>query len=172
MKPTYEQLEAEVHALRAEVSELKAYILRLEEIIKQNSKNSSKPPSSDQKANLPPKIPKKRGPPFGHPFYQRTLFSPEQVKERVVVKDLFCKECGSTTQVIEDAPLIHQQVEIPPSSFYVCQIERYYSYCPVCHKKRAASFPEHENLTGFGTRLTSFVALCTGQYRLGCNQKC
>jgi transposase len=60
MKPTYEELEAENAALKQEVLELKALVAQLlnriadlEAQLKTNSKNSSKPPSSDQKANLP-----------------------------------------------------------------------------------------------------------------------
>lgn len=60
MRLTYEQLFEENKWLRAENRALKAMIKKLEERIahleaqlNQNSKNSSKPPSSDRKANLP-----------------------------------------------------------------------------------------------------------------------
>lgn len=170
MKPSYEELETEVIKLRSEIVELRSHILRLEEFFKKNSQNSSKPPSSDQKANSPLKDPKKRGPLFGHTAHQRALFPEDLVKERIVVKEQLCKQCGGAVKVLEDPPLIHQQVEIPQSNFYVRQMERHYFYCPCCKKKGAASFPPNENKTGFGPRLTSFLALCTGQYRLSKDQ--
>ena len=49
MNTPYEELLAEIRALRKENAELKEKILQLEERLKLNSKNSSKPPSTDQK---------------------------------------------------------------------------------------------------------------------------
>lgn len=56
MKPSYEQLEQELQAARDEIAQLKALlksaldrIAELEAQINRNSKNSSKPPSTDQK---------------------------------------------------------------------------------------------------------------------------
>ena len=84
MNPTYEALQAENIALKAEnialkkevvdlkkeVADLKTLVEKLlnriadlESQLKTNSKNSSKPPSSDQKANLPP-TPRREKRPF------------------------------------------------------------------------------------------------------------
>ena len=75
MKPTYEELKAKNAALEAEnallkrevaelrtlIEQLLARIADLESQLNKNSKNSSKPPSSDQKPNtLPAKEKKKR----------------------------------------------------------------------------------------------------------------
>ena len=46
MKPTYKELEAIIEKLLIRIVDLEAQL-------KKNSKNSSKPPSSDQKSNLP-----------------------------------------------------------------------------------------------------------------------
>lgn len=53
MKPTYEDLEAEVRHLRELLKQTLERIAQLEEQLKRKSKNSSKPPSTDQKSNTP-----------------------------------------------------------------------------------------------------------------------
>jgi len=51
MKPTYEELEAEVRNLKGLLKKALERIAELEAQVKRNSKNSSKPPSTDQKSN-------------------------------------------------------------------------------------------------------------------------
>ena len=51
MKPTYEQLEIELAETRAHLKLALNEIATLKEKLNQNSRNSSKPPSTDQKAN-------------------------------------------------------------------------------------------------------------------------
>ena len=74
MKPTYEELEVELAQTKTELAEVKAElrkandllrialakITELEEKINLNSRNSSKPPSTDRKRNTPDKDKKKR----------------------------------------------------------------------------------------------------------------
>ena len=52
MRPTYDQLLEENILLKAIIKKLEERIAHLEAQLNQNSKNSSKPPSSDKKANL------------------------------------------------------------------------------------------------------------------------
>jgi len=51
MKPTYEELEAELARTQELLKKALDRIATLEDQINKNSKNSSKPPSSDQKSN-------------------------------------------------------------------------------------------------------------------------
>ena len=67
MNPSYEQLKAELTETKRKLSETTellqlalAEIANLKEKLKLNSKNSSKPPSTDQKSNTPFKDRKKR----------------------------------------------------------------------------------------------------------------
>ncbi|NGX48330.1 MAG: hypothetical protein K1000chlam3_01721, partial [Chlamydiae bacterium] len=60
MKPSYEQLEAKLEAAEAKLTKMEGLlqqalekIIKLEEQLNKNSKNSSKPPSTDQKSNTP-----------------------------------------------------------------------------------------------------------------------
>ena len=66
MKPTYDDLCRIVFEQEQTIKRLEKKIAHLEELLKLNSKNSSKPPSSDQKgSNDTPK--KKGGAKPGHP---------------------------------------------------------------------------------------------------------
>ncbi len=82
MKPTYEELLEENTKLRALVRKLMDRVAHLESQLKQNSKNSSKPPSSDRKSNLTPKK-KREGRPF-HPGASRQLLPESAVTSREV----------------------------------------------------------------------------------------
>lgn len=65
IEQTYQELKVENAELKALVKQLLERIANLESKLNNNSKNSSKAPSSDQKSNLP-RIPRKETRPF-HP---------------------------------------------------------------------------------------------------------
>lgn len=54
MQSSYEDLITEIRLLREENAKLRERISQLEEQLKLNSKNSSKPPSSDKKGSSEP----------------------------------------------------------------------------------------------------------------------
>src|ERR1700722_650456 len=120
LKPTYEELFALVQHQSKMIFEqgqtikrLEKKIVELEEKLKLNSKNSSKPPSTDQKGkNDVPK--KKGGAKLGHPGHFRPLFSTDQVDAFVTLRAENCPSCGEAVQPSGDPPPIHQQVEIAP----------------------------------------------------------
>ena len=71
--PEFELLRQRVANLEAENERLKQQLTG-----STNSRNSSQPPSRDQKPNLPPgKAKKKHGPPFGHQKFSRPLTCPK-----------------------------------------------------------------------------------------------
>ena len=121
MNASYEELLTEIRLLHSEVASLKTENARLreenarlEERHKLNSKNSSKPPSTDQKGtNNTPK--KKGGARPGHPGRFRPLFSAGQVDAFVNLKAKNCPTCGEAVRPSGEPPSIHQQVEIAPT---------------------------------------------------------
>ena len=80
MKPTYEQLEAENKRYQDLLTEALQKIKELEEKLNKNSKNSSKAPSTDQKANTEEISPKKRASRAGK---SRELYPEERVDNHV-----------------------------------------------------------------------------------------
>ena len=65
MKPTYEELEARLITLERLLKQALDRVAELEERLNLSSKNSSKPPSTDQKGSK--KSRKKNGAKVGHP---------------------------------------------------------------------------------------------------------
>lgn len=172
MNASYEELLTEIRILRHEVALLKVENIKLreenaklQEQLKLNSKNSSKPPSTDQAgSNDVPK--KKGGAKPGHPGHFRPLFSEAQVDKFVHLRAENCPSCGNTVQPSGDAPSIHQQVEIAPKPYVVTQYNRETFYCPCCRKYGAASLPTSVGPSAFGTRLSAFMGYLAGACRL------
>jgi transposase len=172
LKPTYDELFALVRHQSKMIFEqgqtikrLEKKITELEEKLKLNSKNSSKPPSTDQKGKND--VPKKKGGARpGHPGHFRPLFSADQVDAFINLRAENCPSCGETVQPSGDPPSIHQQVEIAPKPYVVTQYNRENFYCPCCRKYGAAPLPSHVGPSAFGTRLSAFMGFLTGTCRL------
>lgn len=151
------QLESENAELRAQ--------------LRQNSRNSSKPPSSD-----PPETPGKKLEPTGrkpggqpgHKGTKRELVAPEKVDQFVFVSaPETCGGCaGSLVREEGRIGRSHQVVELPRVVPHVTQYDLGTGYCACCNAWTTAALPEGVPQGMFGPRLTAFVALCTGKYRL------
>ena len=99
MRPSYEELFETVRLLSEanfklleENKRLQKRVEELEERFNLNSKNSSKPPSTDKKKN---KQAPKGGAKKGHTGHFRKLFSEEKVTNRVISPLTICPHCGS-----------------------------------------------------------------------------
>lgn len=172
LNPTYDELFALVqHQSRMifeqgqTIKRLEKKITELEEKLKLNSKNSSKPPSTDQQGKND--IPKKKGGAKpGHVGHFRPLFSTGQVDAFVNLRAEHCPSCGTTVQPADEPPSIHQQVEIASRPYIVTQYNRESFYCPCCRKYGVAPLPSSVGPSAFGTRLTAFMGFLTGTCRL------
>lgn len=169
MKPTYDDLleliallREENRQLREEVRRLQKKVESLEERLKLNSKNSSLPPSKDQKAN---KQQPKGGAKPGHQGKSRPLFPEHQISKTVTSSLDCCPHCGSH-HLRYEGPVVSQQVDLPPIQPQVTQIEQQRACCLNCHRHAIAPFPPGYAQTAFGPRLTAFVGMCSAGYRL------
>jgi len=158
-----ESYERRIAALEAEVAELK-------EQLQQNSQNSSRPPSTDgpQVKRTPPRAPsgRKQGAQPGHARYERTLVPLAQVKEVIPCKPTHCRRCGSAVQGQDAQPLRHQVLELPPFAAEVTEYQLHRLVCAQCGSTTCGALPPEVPRSGYGPRLVSVVALCTGAYRL------
>jgi transposase len=108
-----------VLALVAHVQALETELTTLRERVNRNSRNSSKPPSSDG-PDVPPKPrqrakgKRKRGAQPGHKGTTRKLVPIEEVKESYDVKPEVCRKCGHLLAGEDPEPYRHQVTEIPP----------------------------------------------------------
>lgn len=169
MKPTYDELLTIVEEqlktiarLEKKIEELEERNSKLEERLNLNSKNSSKPPSSDQKRNKRPSL---GGAKPGHPGHHRSLFPESRIDQKIVSPCEACQSCGSTDlEVLK--PWIFQQVELPEIHPIITQIECVKVRCKACKKRSMAPIPEGYEGTGFGPRLSSMIGLLSSAFRL------
>lgn len=147
-------LETENAGLKKENADFKARLNR-------NSKNSSKPPSSDPKGNSPDQGEKPpRAPRMGK---SRTPFPDERIDKHVHCTRDKCPHCGSAAIQLNNKPSEKlQQAELPDVRAIVTQYELLKYDCESCGKGSIASLPNGVPDSAFGLRLMSLVALLTG----------
>ncbi|MCP5508121.1 MAG: IS66 family transposase [Chlamydiales bacterium] len=169
MKPTYDDLFEMVQLLSRANFELQQTNKRLqkrvdelEERLNLNSKNSSKPPSSDQKKN---KQSPKGGAKKGHRGHYRKLYSEDEISQRVYSSLKKCEYCGSKDLEYKN-PQIFQQAELPDIKPIVTQIELQKATCCGCRKNLIAPFPKDYDRSCFGSKLISFIGACSSVYRM------
>jgi len=171
MKPTYEQLETKLAATEARHEKTERLlklalerIAKLEEQLNKNSKNSSKPPSTDEKPNTSDKRRKNR---ISRKGSSRTPFSSERVDHRVCCKRKCCPHCSSgKLQELSEVPFSWQQVELPEIQAIVTQFDCLRYKCKECNRRSMGSLPENIPFSAFGPKLMAFVACLTGRFHL------
>jgi transposase len=154
----------ENRALQQRIADLEAKLAAATK----NSRNSSKPPSSDI-VNPPKPPPKnkdqknKRGGQPGHSRHERTPFAPEQVDQTWDYYDTGCPCCGGSLKLIDLEPKVLQQVELETLPIRVEEHRRLAQQCTACQKVHYAAFPEHLVKAGLvGPRLTALVGFLKG----------
>jgi transposase len=169
MKPSYDELFTLVQLLskanfdlQQDNKRLLKRVEELEERLNLNSKNSSKPPSSDQKRN---KRPSKGGAKPGHPGHHRSLLPESEIDRKIISPCEICQNCGSADLKVLK-PWIFQQIELPEIKPIVTQIECVKVLCKTCKKRSTAPIPNGDETTGFGPRLSSMIGLLTSAFRL------
>lgn len=161
MKPTYEELETRIAEQDKLIKQLLERIANLEDQLNKNSKNSSKPPSSDQKASSPSNT-KKECRPF-HLGASCQLLPESFVTSRESRKVEQCPHCRSEMMVTDEI-VSWQQVELPEIKPLVHQIDLHTCRCPTCQLEVTPQLQEEEKLL-LGPRLEALVNVCLGQFR-------
>jgi transposase len=141
----------------------------LQEQLRQTSRNSSRPPSSDPPLPQRPHRPRgqrRRGGQPGHPGSTRTLIPVEEVDEVVVIKPAQCTHCQAPLSGDDPQPWRHQVIELPPIKPVVTEYQWHQLACPACGETTRAPWPAGVPSRTYGARVQATVALCTGAYRL------
>lgn len=162
-------LEARVTALETMVQALQEQNRALQEQLKQNSRNSSRPPSSDPPQSQRPKRPRsgrRRGGQPGHRGQTRTLIPVEAVNRVVPIKPEQCAGCHAPLSGEDATPFRHQVIEIPPIEPTVTEYQWHQLVCPDCGKTTRAPWPKGVPSGTYGPRVHATVALFSGSYRL------
>jgi len=139
-----------------------------------NSRNSSKPPSSDIVNPSPQAKPdpkggqqgqskRKKGGQPGHPRHQRTPFRPEEINHSWTYYYTGCPCCGGALVETDEPEKILQQVEIEEVPIRVEEHRRPTQQCVDCQKYHCAPWPEDLRKAGLvGPRLTALVGYLKG----------
>jgi len=146
----------------------------LENRLKLNSTNSSKPPSSDpigmkRKPPAPPSG-KKRGDQPGHRKVRRGLVPPEKVRETFDCKPDACRRCGHGLSGDDPEPVIHQVAELPKIEPIVDEYRLHRLTCPACRATTCGALPAGVPTGCFGPYLRAVLAMFAGAYRLSKRQ--
>lgn len=117
----------------------------LEEKVNLNSRNSSKPPSSDGPGTPPrprPKSGKRAGGQPGHKGTHREMLAQDQVDHQVhCPPPLQCEECGQRVEVDADKAIRHQVFELPRIEPVVTEYVRVRGICCGCGRKLTVPCP-------------------------------
>jgi transposase len=139
---------------------------------KQNSTNSSKPPSSDGLAGEPrqrgrgKKSRRKVGGQPGHRGAHRPLVPAERVGEVRPVLPEQCGHCGhllpAQVEQVQTTGAVqrHQVTELPPIQARIIEYQCHRVVCPECGESTRAAVPE-EAAGQFGPQLTALIAYLT-----------
>jgi transposase len=166
-----EALEARVAALEGSVQRLEAAVQHLTEHVQQNSRNSSRPPSSDppqasgKRSRQEPSGRRPGGQP-GHEGHTRALVPVDEVDVVVPIKPAQCHHCQHPLPGEDPHPQRQQVTEIPPVKPIVTAYQLHRLVCPACGEATRAELPLGVPPGGFGPRLQATMALCTGAYHL------
>lgn len=187
MKPTYAELELELHQTKSELQQTKLdlaktqallktaieeihklgnEVAKLKEQINKNSKNSSKPPSTDQKQNTDSdKTKKKRR--EGRQGKARPDYLPEEIDHHIQCTQENCPHCGSSViQLKDQPPEVLQQAELPEVKAIVTEYQLLKYNCFSCGRNSVATLPPGIPDSAFGPRLMGLLATLTGVFHL------
>jgi transposase len=164
-------LEARVLVLEAMVERLQATIQQLVERLQQNSRTSSRPPSSDppQATGKRPRREPSGRRPGGQPGHQgqaRALLPAAAVDVVIPVRPVWCHRCQHPLCGEDPHPQRRQVTEIPPVRPVITEYQLHRLVCPVCGEATRAELPAGAPTGGFGPRVQAITALCTGAYHL------
>ena len=152
------------------IAGLERTVAELTEQLQRNSRNSSRPPSADgpHVKRPPPKASsgRKPGAQPGHRGHRRTVLPPAEVDAVIACQPTYCRRCGQRVEGRDAAPLRHQVFEVPSLTPHVTEYQLHRLRCPRCGITTCGQLPRGVPWSGYGPRLTSLVALCSGAYRL------
>jgi hypothetical protein len=156
--------------MRQQLTALAAELASLRERIGRNSRNSSKPPSSDRQGFKPPLKRKgsgrKRGGQPGHPGSGPELLPVERCESAHDHVPDTCRRCGNPLSGVDPAPHRHQVIDIPPIQAEVIEHRLHRLLCPRCSTSTCAELPQGVETSHYGPRLSSLVGLLGSAFPL------
>lgn len=167
---TVEQCHELIVQLTQQLAQMLAVNALLQERLELNSRNSSKPPSSDgpgaggnraqRRASQ-----RKRGAQKGHPGAYRALLPEAQVQEVVECAPPAQCECGAAV-VTQGRPRRHQLFELPPIQAQVTEYRLQGGRCAGCGRLHRAALPAGVPSGQLGPRALALIGLLGTRFHL------
>jgi len=163
-------LRAENRELKALVTKLLARIEDLEARLKQNSGNSSKPPSTDLGRKRKPPVGPSGRKPGGQPGHEGRTREQVPAEEVDAVEDRDPEACGTCREPLGDQPrldaCIRQVTETPAFKAFVQEFRLWRKRCPKCGQTTRGEMPKGAPTGAFGPKLQARIAVLGGRFRL------
>ncbi len=142
----------------------------LKALLRQDSSNSSKPPSSDPPSSGPaakPPTGRKRGGQPGHRGHFRKLLPPERVDRVIRHVPQTCRHCRAAlpaeAQPHDPPPHRHQVAEIPPLVATITEHQGHARTCACCGEVTRGPVPAEVLACVTGPRLSALVSYLSGR---------
>ena len=174
--PLVEELRGQNAELRklaaeqqAQIAALTQRVGALEDIVRANSTNSGKPPSSDGPGVQKPKREpsgRKQGAQKGHEGKARELLPAERVDRVVELKPERCEHCHSALGREPESYRPHQVIDLPPLRAVVTEWRLGIVRCEHCEHKTEAPLPPEVPRGVFAPSLQATVAWASAELRL------
>ena len=164
-------LSEQVALLRQQLLQRDDLLAVLQERLKLDSKNSSKPPSSDGPGSGGNRMQRqaserKRGAQKGHKGSNRALLDESQVDHVFDCKPVEVCGCGAAVVVLADEPVRHQVFDVPPVKAQVNEYRRYSGRCLGCGKAHRAALPAGVPSGQIGPRALALIGTLGTHYHL------
>lgn len=169
MPATVAQCHVVIQALALEVGQLREQTAWLQERLKVDSRNSSKPPSSDgpSSGNRAQRRAsgRKRGAQEGHPGAYRDLLPQAEVDGVHDCTPAALCACGGAVNV-QGKPVRHQVFDIPPVAPVVQEYRLYSGVCAQCGLGHRAALPPGVPSGQIGARALALVGVLGTRFHL------
>jgi transposase len=159
-----------IEALLQRLAQLHEQLQVVQERLKPDSRNSSKPPSSDgpgrgnraqRRASL-----RKRGAQPGHKGSSRAMLDEGEVDRIIECPPAQVCECGTPVHALAEEPLRHQVFDVPPVKVQVHEYRRYAGRCSGCGKAHRGALPAGMPSGQIEPRALALIGVLGTQYHL------
>lgn len=166
--PLIQALLEENEALKKDNLFLREKIAELEKRLDLNSKNSSKPPSSDGFKKAPPKSLREKGknPSGGKTGHKGYTLKQVAHPDTIILHEIkICSHCQGILNKEADRIVKRQVFDIPPVKLEVTEHQVEIKICPGCKKEVRASFPCGVNVPAqYGPKIKAQAAYLSAQH--------
>jgi transposase len=169
--------DARIAKLEQQLAAALARIAELEEKLHKSSRNSSKPPSSDNPAQAAERRKKaaaitkpagrKPGGQPGHQKFSRLVVPAPEVDQHFDCVPDRCEHCAARLQGRDPKPRLHQVFELPKVKPKVNQYAIHSLSCDDCHAVTSGKLPDGVPRGAFGPSVVAVVTFLMGVCRLG-----